>query len=126
MTTSRPYAGPADLRAMQDLVRRIWSPDCHLHVGDLAWQRRLHQGRDDTVLWEDGGEVVAWGWLQGDVLELLVDPARPELADAVLERLPEVASETLLGITLPRIALDAGVPGAPALVLLALTARRAG
>ena len=48
------------------------------------------------------------------------------MPSAVLERLPEVASETLLGITLPRIALDAGVPGAPALVLLALTARRAG
>ena len=48
------------------------------------------------------------------------------MPSALLERLPEVASETLLGITLPRIALDAGVPGAPALVLLALNARRAG
>ena len=41
---------------------------------------------------------------------------------AELERLPEARSETLLGITLPHIAVDAGAAGAPARILLALTA----
>lgn len=85
----RPYAGPEDLRAMQRLAQRVWSPGSRWHIGDLAWQRYQHLGREPewaTALWEAGGEVVAWGWawLPGH-LGLLVDPARPDLAAEVLD-----------------------------------------
>jgi ribosomal protein S18 acetylase RimI-like enzyme len=73
---------------MQALTRRTWSHDSPCHIGDLAWQRYMHVGREgewSTRLWEVDGEVRAWGWSQapGD-LQLYVDPAYPELADEVL------------------------------------------
>ncbi|HEU0028636.1 MAG TPA: GNAT family N-acetyltransferase [Ktedonobacterales bacterium] len=73
---------------MQDLVQRIWSRDANWHIGDLAWQRTsnpelAHTWR--TALWEEDGAVMAWGWIElPDVLNLAVDPARPELADAAI------------------------------------------
>lgn len=85
----RPYTGSHDLRAMQSLAQRLWSPGSHWHVGDLAWGRRQHAGREaewPTALWRDrGGTVRAWGWAESPGhLELLVDPAAPELAGQVL------------------------------------------
>jgi ribosomal protein S18 acetylase RimI-like enzyme len=73
---------------MQALAQRVWSPASRWHVGDLAWGRFEHLDRDHdwpTALWESDGQVVAWGWahLPGD-LDLLVDPARADLADEVL------------------------------------------
>jgi hypothetical protein len=57
-------------------------------------------------------------------LALAVDLAAPP--EAGPERLPEPPRpETLLGVTLPRVALDARSPGAPDRVLLALCAARA-
>src|SRR3954468_20752591 len=98
----RPYTGSHDLRAMQSLVQRLWSPGSHWHVGDLAWGRRQHadrEGDQPTALWRDrGGTVRAWGWAEQSAppglpgqaalpghLELLVDPAMPELAGQVLD-----------------------------------------
>lgn len=65
------------------------------HVGDLAWQRNQHLGREaewPTALWENGDDVVAWGWarLPGE-LSMQVDPARPELASEVLDWFAGVA-----------------------------------
>ncbi|MEV4051573.1 hypothetical protein AB0J55_10340 [Amycolatopsis sp. NPDC049688] len=99
----RGYTGPADLRAMQSLAQRIWSKASSVHVGDLAWQRFQHAGRETewpTVLWETGGEVVAWGWisLPGE-LALLVDPARPGLASEVLGWFEATASADELAVT---------------------------
>ncbi|GAB3137987.1 hypothetical protein GCM10027258_14380 [Amycolatopsis stemonae] len=101
--TRRSYAGPADLRAMQGLAQRIWSKSSSVHVGDLPWQRFQQTGREaewPTVLWEAGGEVVAWGWvsLPGE-LALLVDPARPELASEVLGWFEDTASAAELTVT---------------------------
>ncbi len=101
--TRRGYAGPADLRAMQDLAQRIWSKSSSLHVGDLAWQRFQHAGREaewPTALWEADGEVVAWGWisLPGE-LALLVDPARRGLASEVLAWFEDTASAAELAVT---------------------------
>ncbi|MEV6446199.1 GNAT family N-acetyltransferase [Amycolatopsis sp. NPDC051716] len=101
--TRRGYAGPADLRAMQSVAQRNWSKASSLHVGDLAWQRFQHAGREaewPTVLWEADGEVVAWGWisLPGE-LALLVDPARPELALEVLGWFEDTASAAELAVT---------------------------
>lgn len=84
----RQYTGPADLRAMQSLAERIWSPASHCHIGDLAWQRFEHVGREPawrTRLWAADGQVVAWGWAEAGHLSLLVDPAWPELAGSVLD-----------------------------------------
>ncbi|MGC5009897.1 GNAT family N-acetyltransferase [Streptosporangium sp. DT93] len=85
---ARPYAGPADLRRMQDLVRAAWHAAARPHVGGLAWSRFQHVGREaewPTVLWERDGETLAWGWASppGE-LELFVHPGHPELADEVL------------------------------------------
>jgi len=84
----RPYTGPADLRLMQELVQRTWSHRSQWHIGDLAWQRFQHLGREPewpTALWERDGRVVAWGWLHAPgSLALLVDPEAPELVAEVL------------------------------------------
>lgn len=78
---------------MQTLARRIWSHRSHCHIGDLAWQH--HQHLDVAwphELWWDGAEVVAWGQVDGPgSLTLLVDPARPSVADEVLAWLAGVA-----------------------------------
>jgi hypothetical protein len=87
----RAYEGPADLRRMQRLVQEAWAlrgPAWAQHVGDLAWGRFQHVGREPewrTQLWEDDGRVVAYAWLfEGDVLDFCVHPERPDLLDAVL------------------------------------------
>lgn len=82
------YTGPRDLRAMQELTSRIWTPEARWHVGDLAWGRFQHVGREaewPTMLWWDGGRTLAWGWIElPGHLGLAVDPGRPELAHEVL------------------------------------------
>lgn len=90
--TSREYEGPDDLRRMQRLVQDAWAlrgPKWAQHVGDLAWGRFQHVGREEnwqTMLWEQGGRVVAYGWLfEGGVLDFCVHPDRPELLDDVLD-----------------------------------------
>ncbi|WP_432922348.1 GNAT family N-acetyltransferase [Microbispora sp. CA-135349] len=84
----RPYAGAEDLRAMQDLAGRVWSPGATWHVGDLAWERFQHTGRKHewaTMLWSAGGRTAAWGWADAGHLSLLADPAHASLADEVLD-----------------------------------------
>jgi ribosomal protein S18 acetylase RimI-like enzyme len=67
---ARPFAGEGDLRLMQQLVAECWRlerPVSHFHVGDLAWGRYQHVGREREWrirLWETSdGEPVAWGWI---------------------------------------------------------------
>ena len=84
------FEGVDDLRAMQALAQRIWSPKSRWHIGDLAWGRFMHVGRElewPTALWTDaGGDAFAWGWIElPNHLDLLVDPTRPELAIDVLD-----------------------------------------
>jgi ribosomal protein S18 acetylase RimI-like enzyme len=86
------YTGQGGLAEMQELVQRVWSPASRLHLGDLAWERSANAGRAAgwrTAVWRDGeeaGQVVAWGWLaQPGHLLMTVDPARPELAETVVE-----------------------------------------
>ncbi len=93
--SSSPYTGARDLRAMQDLAARLWSPASRRHVGDLAWERHQHTGREPewpTRLWRSGGRTVAWGWIElPGHLDLMVDPACPGLADEVLAWFAETA-----------------------------------
>lgn len=92
----RAYAGPADLRSMQELVQRTWSDRSHLHIGDVAWERSVTLGKADTwrtALWEDDGVLVARGWVElpGHLL-MVVDPARPEAAADVVTWFGETAT----------------------------------
>jgi ribosomal protein S18 acetylase RimI-like enzyme len=91
-TVARDYDGADDLRRMQRLVQDAWKlrgPKWAQHVGDLAWGRFQHVGREPewrTRLWEHGGSVVAYGWVfEGAVLDFCVHPDRPELLDDVLD-----------------------------------------
>ena len=93
------FSGPADLRAMQGLASRLWTPTSRFHPGQLAWSRYYRpvdpMGLDDDeaiALWTDGGEVVGFGWAEApDWLELQVDPARPDVAAEVVDWFEEVS-----------------------------------
>lgn len=84
----RAYAGPDDLRAMQELTARIWRHGARWHVGDLAWNRFPREASADwpTMLWEREGTLRGWGWMQepGE-LDLAVDPHAREIAPQVLD-----------------------------------------
>ncbi|MGI5171356.1 GNAT family N-acetyltransferase [Spirillospora sp. CA-253888] len=93
--TMRRYAGPADLRAMQALAQRVWSPASPHHVGDLAWGRFMYTARQadwPIALWESEGEVVAWAWAHlPDDLRLQVAPEHPGLLVEILSWFDEPA-----------------------------------
>jgi ribosomal protein S18 acetylase RimI-like enzyme len=81
---------------MQALVSGRWTPDSTWHIGDLAWQRYQHTGREPdwpTALWTDGGELIGWGWVKlPGYLALACRPDRPEVADAIVTWFTEVAT----------------------------------
>ena len=90
----------ADLRAMQALVAELWrleGPRVETHVGDLAWRRFMHIGRESrwrTRLWEEGGRPVAYGWLERTAtLQYEIHPAQRSgpLHDELLAWFAEVA-----------------------------------
>jgi ribosomal protein S18 acetylase RimI-like enzyme len=91
---ARPFADEADLRAMQELVSKsltLEKPLVAHHVGDLAWARYQHVGREDDWrirLWEREDELVGWAWLElPGVLDLHVQPAlRRELVPEIVAR----------------------------------------
>ncbi|MDN5791042.1 MAG: GNAT family N-acetyltransferase [Micrococcales bacterium] len=89
----RDFSGPDDLRAMQAMCSRLWSPAARFHPGQLAWNR-YHQPVDPALpgpgeaisLWRRGDEVVAFGWAEApDWLEYQLDPAYPEVGQDLLE-----------------------------------------
>lgn len=98
----RPYAGTSDLRAMQKLVQEVWSHSSRWHIGDLAWGRFSHEGRESewpTMLWERDGSVLAWGWVRlPDELDWMVRPDHPQLAAAVLDWFECVATDDVLSV----------------------------
>lgn len=86
--TARKYNGNEDLKKMQDLVARTMDKYSHLHPGDIAWQRFQHTGSDEewpTYVIEEGGETVAFAWLEPpDDLWLCVNPANPGATDDII------------------------------------------
>lgn len=87
------FCGAADLRAMQAMCSRLWSPTSRFHPGQLTWNR-YSQPVDSSgtapgeviSLWRDGSSVVGFGWGEApDWLEAQVDPAYPGVADEVVE-----------------------------------------
>lgn len=94
--TARDFTGPDDVRLMQELTQRLWTPSSQWHIGDLAWGRYQHTGREQewpTRLWINADKnISAWGWIElPDHQSLLVDPAEPGLADEVLAWFDTVA-----------------------------------
>src|SRR5260221_176734 len=100
--TVRDYSGPDDLRAMQNLTQRLWSPDERHMIGALAWQRFEHVGDERlwrTRLWQADGRVLAWGWIyerDPDLLYLQVEPGRRDLVDEVLTWFEGAAASELI------------------------------
>lgn len=43
----RTYKDSSDLKRMQKLTQAIWTLEPNYHIGDLAWQRHRHAGRED-------------------------------------------------------------------------------
>lgn len=85
----RTYKDSSDLKRMQKLTQAIWTLEPNYHIGDLAWQRHRHAGREDdwdTAIWEMDGKPVAWGWIQkpGELI-CQVDPDFPEMAKDVID-----------------------------------------
>ena len=85
----RTFKDSSDLKRMQKLTQDLWSLESNYHIGDLAWQRYRHAGREDewiTAIWEVDDEPVAWGWakLPGSLM-FQVDPDFAELAKDVIE-----------------------------------------
>lgn len=112
---SRPGTTVADLRAMQELTQRLWSPESRWHIGDLAWQRHAVPDTGSTALWEDGGKVSAWGWSELPAhLSLVVDPGRPGLAAEVLAWFESTTSAGELSCTVlkPEVHLTAALTDA--------------
>jgi ribosomal protein S18 acetylase RimI-like enzyme len=60
----------AQTRRMQALVAELWrleGPKVENHVGDVAWQRFQHTGREGEWrirIWEEDGRPVAWAWVK--------------------------------------------------------------
>jgi ribosomal protein S18 acetylase RimI-like enzyme len=60
----------AQTRRMQTLVGELWrleGPHVENHVGDVAWQRFQHAGREGEWrlrVWEEDGEPMAWAWIR--------------------------------------------------------------
>lgn len=75
------------------MCSRLWSPAARFHVGQLAWNRYSHPvdpmttGPGEAIsVWRTDGDVVGFGWAESpEWLELQVDPARPEVADEIVE-----------------------------------------
>lgn len=91
--TRHDFSGPGDLRAMQDLCSRTWTPTSRFHPGQLAWSRYSRPvdafALDPTEalsVWADDGHAVGFGWAEApDWLELQVDPEHPDVATLVIE-----------------------------------------
>ena len=109
---SRPYEHPRDLRTIQDLVSRTWTPGARWHIGEIAWNRLQHVGRESgwrTRIWEDDGTPVAWGWVWlPEHLDLCVDPAFPDLTDEVLDWFESEATDDELTVTITEAEVELG------------------
>jgi ribosomal protein S18 acetylase RimI-like enzyme len=85
----RIYKDSNDLKLIQKLTQSIWSLESNYHIGDLAWQRHQHVGREKdwiTAIWEIDGKPVAWGWIkQPGHLTFQVDPKYSALSKVVID-----------------------------------------
>src|SRR5690349_20369491 len=85
------------LRRMQAVTAETWAIEgsrAPLHVGDLAWMRYQHRGREHEWrwrLWQQDGRDVAWAWLRsGSVLFWCI---RPDLRESLVDEILDWAEE---------------------------------
>jgi ribosomal protein S18 acetylase RimI-like enzyme len=109
---SRTYEHPRDLRTLQDLVSRTWTPGARWHIGEIAWNRLQHVGRESgwrTRIWEDDGTTVAWGWVWlPEHLDVCVDPAFLDLTDEVLDWFESEATDDERTVTITEAEVELG------------------
>jgi ribosomal protein S18 acetylase RimI-like enzyme len=110
--TSRAWAGPDDLRAMEGLLSAAWNgprrPLVPVTVGDLEWWFALGGPDVDWSkrirIWEVGGHIVAWGWFKPPietewfVSDALDEVTRIRVADSLLTWHEQLAHEALARI----------------------------
>lgn len=79
---------------MQAVTAEAWrleGPHAPLHVGDLAWMRYQHSGRESewrVRLWQRDGRDVAWAWMRvpdSTVFGCLLPDVRESLVDEALD-----------------------------------------
>jgi len=79
---------------MQAVTAEAWRVEgryAPLHVGDVAWMRYQHPGREDewrVRLWQRDGRDVAWAWLRVPdslLFSCVLPDVRTELLDEVME-----------------------------------------
>lgn len=114
--TSRPWAGPADLRAMTAALSREWlgprRPLVPATAGDLEWWTA--QGGPDMDwsarirLWELGGDVVGWGWSEPPSrLDWFVGGLEPDAETAIRDQILDWhAGMATAAVEEPRPALE--------------------
>jgi ribosomal protein S18 acetylase RimI-like enzyme len=98
--TARDFAKESDLRLMQDVVSASWrleKPLVRFHVGDLAWGRYAHAGREHEWrirIWETDGRPAGWAWLTlpNDAELHVLREHRRELIPKILDWLSDQAS----------------------------------
>jgi len=82
------------VRRMQAVTAEVWrieGPLAPQHVGDVAWGRYQHSGREHqwrVRLWQRGGRDVGWAWFRepdSTLFWCLLPDVREELTDEVLE-----------------------------------------
>lgn len=102
---------------MQGLVTTAWrahAPKVERHIGDVAWSRFQHAGREPEWkigLWEDDGELVAWTWLfLPHTLDYQLHPERPDVLPELLDwfELEAEGDEPLVTSVLPEDAISVG------------------
>lgn len=96
------YSGPDDLRAMQSLVEDVWDFETSTHIGDLAWGRFSHVGREaewPTAIWMEDGRVSGWGWIHlPDTLVFMTRERTAALAGVILGWFEYVAPAYVLNV----------------------------
>ena len=86
------------LRRMQVVTAETWTIEgsrAPLHVGDLAWMRFQHRGREHewrVRLWQKGGRDVAWAWLRATD-SMLFWCIRPDLRASLVGEILDWAEE---------------------------------
>jgi GNAT superfamily N-acetyltransferase len=97
MATQVAVTDQLGVREMQRLSERLWQPESSWHIGDLAWGRNMHIGREPewpTAYWQVDGDIKAWAWVRlPGHLDLAVDPAyASELGPEIMAWFESVAT----------------------------------
>ena len=91
------------LRRMQAVTAATWAiegPHAPLHVGDLAWMRFQHRGREHewrVRLWQRDGRDVAWAWLRLTD-SILFWCIRPDLRASLVDEILDWAEEPVVEV----------------------------